>query len=683
MKLIPFLIASFVFLSACGGGGSSSSTPVEPPVNLPPVANNDNYEVNMNVLTELNVLSNDNDSDSFSITAITAASNGTVDNNQTNIRYTPNEGYIGNDTFTYTITDTAGQASTAEVTLSVINPNIYQLKGKIVGIEQAGLELVLRVGEIETRATTDALGQYNIAVDFSDQNALVIASVAGTVPNYTMYAYFGDVASLVANSTNRLVENRNITDLTTAEYELIELVLKGDEATTQQELTAAQFDADNFHQLRMTIASQLINQDNGLELPDGFSTVNEFIKSTSEMGKQLTLWRENHNEIYHQAYTDLSTGDLARFPDRITTDQNLLTESAAAWGSNFSRGYGLHLNLAINNGKYFARQSGSFDFDWQKIGKHFQVDFNEAVDLFSSFPERLYCSDSHSYFNFNVKSFELTQLYSTVNYDVYLQKMLAVTDANNDCLADETIFYNIVRHHHAQELALDNEPFMLNKPIVNSSIAELTLSDDGSFIDSGDVDNILSGTWQYIDNSLRLDYSDESTFVYNKIGDLGAAPQVSMRLIKEGEVAYVSTSHLTKKSVINWENNAGYFSFELSPIFNPYVNSETRWKLNEDNTGSQQKLTDGVWADVGYRPNTWRLENNTYFIDAYYDTDAGWVNFCDVSLASCYIALSENWEIVGSVDERYIVKFVYKRYNSQGEETYSANSVRLIKFTSH
>ncbi|MEO9891735.1 gliding motility-associated C-terminal domain-containing protein [Aurantibacter sp.] len=76
----------------------------------------------------IEILSNDNDLPSVGTMVVTNPSNGTIviNNNGTtnnpsddNITYTPNSGFIGTDTFTYTICDDVGNCSTATVTVVV------------------------------------------------------------------------------------------------------------------------------------------------------------------------------------------------------------------------------------------------------------------------------------------------------------------------------------------------------------------------------------------------------------------------------------------------------------------------------------------------------------------------------------------------------------------------------------
>ncbi|MEL6505966.1 MAG: Ig-like domain-containing protein, partial [Pseudomonadota bacterium] len=73
----------------------------------------------------IDVLANDSDAegDDQTITAVTQGDNGTVAIVDGQITSTPNDGFIGEDTFTYTVTDDDGATDTATVTVTVTDPN--------------------------------------------------------------------------------------------------------------------------------------------------------------------------------------------------------------------------------------------------------------------------------------------------------------------------------------------------------------------------------------------------------------------------------------------------------------------------------------------------------------------------------------------------------------------------------
>lgn len=113
------------FTYKANNGVDSNVATVTIHVNRPPVAVNDTATTQPSTAVTVNVLANDSDPENqpLTITAVTQGTNGTVTTNGAAVIYTPNTGFSGTDTFTYTISDgqvpTPGTA-TATVTVTVI-----------------------------------------------------------------------------------------------------------------------------------------------------------------------------------------------------------------------------------------------------------------------------------------------------------------------------------------------------------------------------------------------------------------------------------------------------------------------------------------------------------------------------------------------------------------------------------
>jgi VCBS repeat-containing protein len=95
-------------------------------VNDPPVANDDTAITDEDVDVDIDVLANDSDpveGDPLTVSAVTQGTNGTLTNNGSDVTYSPNLNYFGNDTFTYTVTDGNGGFDTANVSVTVNSVN--------------------------------------------------------------------------------------------------------------------------------------------------------------------------------------------------------------------------------------------------------------------------------------------------------------------------------------------------------------------------------------------------------------------------------------------------------------------------------------------------------------------------------------------------------------------------------
>ncbi len=116
-----------------GIDGAGSSYVIFGSRGFPPDAVDDVVTVPFNIPTAINVLENDLDpeNDPLTITAVTVPTNGTaeindngtpLDSSDNRVLYTPNDGFTGLDTFTYTIDDGTSQTDTATVTVTVNAP---------------------------------------------------------------------------------------------------------------------------------------------------------------------------------------------------------------------------------------------------------------------------------------------------------------------------------------------------------------------------------------------------------------------------------------------------------------------------------------------------------------------------------------------------------------------------------
>ena len=139
--------------------------------NQPPVATNDvgpTLTQNTAVtITAASLISNDSDpnGDALTITAVSGASHGTVtlnvqSNPQNNtITFTPDAGYTGNASFTYTVSDGHGGTATADVSLTVVAPgqtpvSLFSASSTPAGSFQDGSAL-----EVGVQFTTSVAGQ--------------------------------------------------------------------------------------------------------------------------------------------------------------------------------------------------------------------------------------------------------------------------------------------------------------------------------------------------------------------------------------------------------------------------------------------------------------------------------------------------------------------------------------------
>lgn len=95
-------------------------------INLPPIAADDSFSVDEDSSAAiLDVFFNDNDPDDPLVvqSVTTPTEGGSASPDPTGVLYAPLAGFVGSETFSYTLEDTAGQMSTANVTVTVDNLN--------------------------------------------------------------------------------------------------------------------------------------------------------------------------------------------------------------------------------------------------------------------------------------------------------------------------------------------------------------------------------------------------------------------------------------------------------------------------------------------------------------------------------------------------------------------------------
>jgi YD repeat-containing protein len=155
---------SFTYMIADGHGGTATATvsvTVVSPVNTTPVAANDAVLVFQGELVTFNPRQNDNDPDGdpLVISAVGTAGHGqAIINAGGTITYTPTAGYVGPDSFTYTILDGRGGSATATVSVTIdTRPNNGPVAADDVALTTRGVPVLLDPRINDADADSDAL----------------------------------------------------------------------------------------------------------------------------------------------------------------------------------------------------------------------------------------------------------------------------------------------------------------------------------------------------------------------------------------------------------------------------------------------------------------------------------------------------------------------------------------------
>lgn len=141
------ITATYNDLQTSGGGTASIQANCTVVSSNSPISRDDEYSARRNSLnTVLNVLGNDSDPNNGSLTIISVTApdqNGTVQIiNGNSLSYTPNSGFLGLETFSYTVRNSVNRTSTAMVTVMVIpeiTPHIIYILADDMGYQDLGI----------------------------------------------------------------------------------------------------------------------------------------------------------------------------------------------------------------------------------------------------------------------------------------------------------------------------------------------------------------------------------------------------------------------------------------------------------------------------------------------------------------------------------------------------------------
>jgi hypothetical protein len=317
---------------------SATGTIQDTAPNTPPTAGDDSFLLAPGqAYVDLNVLANDGDADGDPlVTSIVSNSvNGTVSvNSDQTVRYTPNLGYAGADSFSYSISDGRGGTATASVVLSVpgngvvidpVNPKKQNLfLGATGGDDQ--IQIVKTGKQLRVTINGTEQGMFsangNIVVSGGAGNdALVLRKVSQPV------IFFGGDGNdiLVAGSKGSILVGG------AGEDNLVggggrDLIIGGDDADTISGLGgsdvlisgASSYDAD-------TLANRQALSDLLTELASGHRYNDKLARLTSSSGVGSSGAKLVVNEtVFDDGDADTITGGAAQDFYAANTDNNVI-----------------------------------------------------------------------------------------------------------------------------------------------------------------------------------------------------------------------------------------------------------------------------------------------------------------------------------------------------------------------
>jgi outer membrane protein OmpA-like peptidoglycan-associated protein len=172
----------------------ASTTTTTGPKQHGPVAQDDSAVVQLDsVDNAIAVLANDSDADgdALTITAVSTPAHGTAASAGSGVLYTPATGYLGSDSFTYTISDGRGGSATATVHISVETLNLSPTAGPMSVRVQKGGAINIPVLQAASDPDGDALTVISVNHTGPLTGNIVTINPDGSVHYESVHGAFG------------------------------------------------------------------------------------------------------------------------------------------------------------------------------------------------------------------------------------------------------------------------------------------------------------------------------------------------------------------------------------------------------------------------------------------------------------------------------------------------------------
>jgi outer membrane protein OmpA-like peptidoglycan-associated protein len=175
---------------------STSTTTLGPReyLNHPPVAQDDAATVDQNSIgNAIVVLANDSDpdGDTVEVTAVTPPAHGSATSGSSGVEYTPATGYLGDDSFTYTIGDGRGGSATATVHVTVVTPNHPPVAGPMSVRVLKGDSIDIPVLQVASDPDGDPLSVISVTHTGPLPDNIVSINPDFTVHYESVHGWFG------------------------------------------------------------------------------------------------------------------------------------------------------------------------------------------------------------------------------------------------------------------------------------------------------------------------------------------------------------------------------------------------------------------------------------------------------------------------------------------------------------
>ena len=194
MKKLVFICFLALLSFSCSSGGDDSPAPNPNPTNDgEPIAVNDVAStIEDTPLSLSDLLDNDTVVDNARIKAfdVTTTNGGTVSDERTHYLYTPKDGFVGDDTFTYTICDddTPENCSTATVTITVTDEGNPTAENDAINVLENSTKVINNLLDNDSVIDDAVIA----SIDDASTQGTVVLNADGTISYTPQTGFLGD-----------------------------------------------------------------------------------------------------------------------------------------------------------------------------------------------------------------------------------------------------------------------------------------------------------------------------------------------------------------------------------------------------------------------------------------------------------------------------------------------------------
>ncbi|KGJ97644.1 carboxypeptidase-like regulatory domain-containing protein [Colwellia psychrerythraea] len=441
---IFFLFAISIILQGCGGGDDKGETKKTNQTIIPVTFSGDNSVIESK---EFSITATANGATSF---AWTISDNNIVLSGADSNTASFTAPAIDQDTAVTLTLNVTGNNATGSGTFDItMNRKVSTLtiSGLVTDKPIANATVTFEAGTDSQQTTTDSEGYYDITLEIDESNVdkLLKITAVGDATNGAVefVSLLPTIATLVAaagEDGTLDIEDEfgvNITNVSTAEFTLLEKANGGEAITSEEQLAVLAIEINPQEKLELAAVIKLIVDDPDYDLPEGFESTLDLVADeqatedfVTEIGSQDPNALDNVLEEIKQ--DEKLTGKVTA----LMVGEYLITNPQYYFSSS------LHVSLLADNVAKVSQNNGAGEGTWQATDTGVSISLTKPIKS----EDRSYCTDEDSGIQFECQEtithldIELIAM-NDVHYDVSYLYTGVQKDINNQYQDREIDFY--------------------------------------------------------------------------------------------------------------------------------------------------------------------------------------------------------------------------------------------------